>query len=116
MFLRRFFKGIPKAEAHPILSSLENDETPTSSNVTAAPTHNLPGRDSVRLPESSHLGTLDIAEAFQVATANYSKRLSNRFKVFPTSHLCEFCQYTTGSMVMMELFPQRYLSALVILS
>jgi hypothetical protein len=68
-------------------SSLETDRTPTyTSNVTTAPPHSLPGRDSVRQPnetESSLTETLGVAETSEVATpsANYSKRPYGRFRV-----------------------------------
>ena len=78
------------------LRRLESDRTPTyTSNDTMAPTHSLPGSDSVKLPDetkSSLTDTLGIAETSKVAklTPNYSKRLSSKFK-FATSHLCGFC-------------------------
>ena len=53
----------------------ENDGP--SSNVTAAPSHSLSGRDSVGQPdknESSLTDTISIAEKSKVATTNYSKR------------------------------------------
>jgi chlorite dismutase len=81
-----------------IRSSLEtrSDRTPTyTSNVTKAPTHSLPGRDSVRQlneTESSLTETLGVAETSQVATpsANYSKRPYSRFRFSSLSQLCEF--------------------------
>jgi hypothetical protein len=60
-------------------SSVETDRTPTyTSNVTAAPAHSLPGRDSVRQKTKSSplTETLGVAETSKVgiASANYSKR------------------------------------------
>ena len=64
-------------------SSLGKDRTsPTA--PTLGPTLDLPlaGRDSVRLPEYS--STMDsLGDAFQVATPNYSKRPSGKFKFSP---------------------------------
>ena len=108
MSLRRFFTKNRKDQ-----TSLENDRT--ASNVTTTPTHNLSGRDSESSPEfpnpstytsnvttapshtlagrdstmtqpgSSLTDTLGIAEKSEVATTNYSKRLSVSP---PNSHLC----------------------------
>jgi hypothetical protein len=77
-----------------IRSSLEtrSDRTPTyTSNVTTAPTHSQPGRDSVRQPnetESSLTETLGGAETsskVKTPSANYSKRSSGRFRFSPIS-------------------------------
>jgi hypothetical protein len=70
-------------------SSLEN---PIYTNVTAAPTHNLSGLDSVGPQEYSRAGTPGVTEAStgKVATPNYSKRPSGLWK-YKFSHLCEFC-------------------------
>ena len=96
MSLRRLFQRKHKAEADrsSLRLGLENDRPPSyTSNVTTAPAHTLPGRDSVRLsdePGSSLADTLSVEEVSQVVTPNYSKRPSgNNFS--PTSHLCEFC-------------------------
>ena len=64
-----------------------------SAHVTTAPTHNLTGRDSTRLPgetESSLTDTLGVAETSKVPTSglNYSKRQSGNLK-FNIFHLCE---------------------------
>jgi hypothetical protein len=72
-------------------SSQTNDRPPNTSNVTKAPTHSLPGRDSVRHlneTESSLTETLGVAETSEIAAPNYSKR-AGRFGFSPTSHLCE---------------------------
>ena len=81
MALRRLFQRNRKPDAHQ--SSLENDRLGAltyTSNVKTAPTHTLPGSDSVRLPDEteSHTDTPGLAETSQVATPNssYSKRSS----------------------------------------
>ena len=73
MLLRRFLTKNRKAEAD---------------HVTTTTSHTLPGRDIVRQSGSSLTDTLDVAEASQVATPNYSKRpyVSNS-----NSHLWKFC-------------------------
>ena len=79
MSLRRFLSTNRNAEADQSL--LGSDEPPSyTSNITTAPPHTLPGRDSVRPSESSHSGTLGVAETSQISTPNYSKRPSGKFK------------------------------------
>ena len=69
----RLFRKAAKADQ----SSLQNDTY--TYNVTTAPAHTLPGRDSVRPPdetESPITNTLGVAETSEVPTPNYSKRPS----------------------------------------
>ena len=47
---------------------------------TNQPTHTLPGRDSVRSPESSLTRPLGVAETSEISTPNYSKHPSGKFK------------------------------------
>ena len=71
MSLRRFFQRKRKADAHQ--SSLENDGlgalSYTTSNVTTAPAHTLPGRDSVKLPSDENDGVGELAYTSNVTTA-----------------------------------------------
>ena len=45
---------------------------------TNQPTHTLPGRDSLRSPESSLTRPLGVGETSEISTPNYSKRLSDK--------------------------------------
>ena len=77
MFLRRFLSTNRDDKAD--RSSLGKDRTSTT-----PPTLDLPGRDSVKLPEHSPTtDTLGVADASQVATPNYSKRSSGKLN-FPS--------------------------------
>ena len=69
--MRRFFKGNREADRE---SSLGKDRTPTTyiSNVTPAPTQNLPGRDFVRLPDETGSSVTDTLRV-SVADPNYSR-------------------------------------------
>ena len=71
MSLRGFFQRKRKADAHQ--SSLENDGLGalayTTSNVTTAPAHTLPGRDSMRLPNDENDGVGALAYTSNVTTA-----------------------------------------------
>ena len=89
--LRRFLTKIHNADSEADQSSTENDRTPPyNSNVRTRtePSHTLPGRHSVAQPGSSLTETLGVEEASQVASPNYSKRLSGSYS---NSDLCEFC-------------------------
>ena len=87
MSLQRFPQRNRKAEAD--RSSLGKDRTPNyTSNVTMAPTHDLPGRDS----EYSLTDTPGIAESSQGATLNYSERSSGKFK-FSSLLICVLLVY-----------------------
>ena len=96
MSLQRFFKGKGKAEAD--RSSLGNDSTPTyTSNDTAAPTYNLPGRDSDETKSSTYPSTgnktthnlpgRDSETPFEYSltdtpgVVNYSKHPFDKFKL-----------------------------------
>ena len=69
----RFLPTNRNADSKADQSSLENDRRPPhTSIVTSAPTHSLPGRDSVRSP--SLTDTLGVAETSERATQYYSKR------------------------------------------
>ena len=79
-------------EAYRSSVEIQSDRTPTHTNdVTTAPAHSLPGRDSVRQSNETESSldekTLGVAEKPEVATqapsANYSKRPSCRFSFFP---------------------------------
>ena len=98
MSLRRFLAKFRNAKGDQ--SSIENDGTPPTPNVTTAPSHSIPGRDSQAVrqpeysltdtapsqtlsgrgsawqPESSFTDTIGTAENFKVATLNHSKRPS----------------------------------------
>ena len=53
-----------------------------STNQKPEATHTLPGRDSVRPPETSLTRTLSVAETSEMATPSYSKRPFGKIK-FP---------------------------------
>jgi hypothetical protein len=82
MFLRRFLPKNRQAEANRSSMPVRvEDILPAyTSNITMAPTHTLPGRDSVREPEETE-SSLRLTDAL-VATRspNYSKRPSGTFK------------------------------------
>ena len=81
MSLRRYIPTNRNDEADLSRSSLEFDGNPTyTSNVTTPPTHNLPGRDSVREPDETKPS---LADKFRViANPNYSKRPSGNSLYF----------------------------------
>ena len=72
--MRRLFKGNRKAEADRESSLGKDFRTPTTyiSNVTPAPTHNLPGRDFMRLPDETASGS-SLTDTLSVADPSYSK-------------------------------------------